>query len=225
MPSRARYRLSSTESPRKRRDFWYVRDIPSLALVRAGANVVSFPRNSIVPAVGSMSPEITLNSVVLPAPFGPRMARRSPCATSRSTSRTAWRPPKRRPIPRKRRIGSACTGTAASDKDLPRDRRGDLLALPGQRLLDAVREVASRSRRRRRVRAAERLIDVRDHANGLRCELAVLGEQLPVEDVDHGLTVLVEVKRAVRCCELHLSDCRLQRLLATGDVPADRLQA
>ena len=109
----ARYRLSSTESPRKRRDFWYVRDIPSLALVRAGANVVSLPRNSIVPAVGSTSPEMTLNSVVLPAPFGPRMARRSPCATSRSTSRTAWRPPNRRPTPRKRRIGSAGSDGAA----------------------------------------------------------------------------------------------------------------
>ena len=29
---------------------------------------------------------MTLNSVVFPAPFGPRMARRSPCTTSRSTS-------------------------------------------------------------------------------------------------------------------------------------------
>ena len=29
---------------------------------------------------------MTLKSVVLPAPFGPRIARRSPCATSRSTS-------------------------------------------------------------------------------------------------------------------------------------------
>ena len=53
------------------------------------------------------SPAMTLKSVVLPAPFGPRIARRSPCATSRSTSRTACRPPKRRPTPRKRRVGSA----------------------------------------------------------------------------------------------------------------------
>jgi hypothetical protein len=59
------------------------------------------------PEVAGMSPEITLNSVVFPAPFGPRIARRSPGATSRSTSRTASRPPKRRPTPRRRRIGSA----------------------------------------------------------------------------------------------------------------------
>ena len=53
------------------------------------------------------SPQMTLKSVVLPAPFGPRIARRSPWATSRSTSLTARRPPKRRPTPRRRRVGSA----------------------------------------------------------------------------------------------------------------------
>src|SRR5690242_11094143 len=85
-----------------------------------------------------MSPAITLNSVVLPAPFGPRIPRRSPGATSRSTSLTAWSPPKRRPIPRKRRIGCAsCVSTGASVKPLLDDLvrylavRDDLdLALP-----------------------------------------------------------------------------------------------
>ena len=70
--------------------------------------VTSRPNNSIDPDVGGNSPEITLNSVVLPAPLGPRMARRSPGAISRSTSRTAWTPPKRRPTPRRRRIGRRC---------------------------------------------------------------------------------------------------------------------
>jgi len=36
---------------------------------------MSSPRNSIVPEVGGKSPEMTLKSVVLPAPFGPRIAR------------------------------------------------------------------------------------------------------------------------------------------------------
>ena len=76
----------------------------------AASVLTSSPRKSIVPELGLTSPEMTLNNVVLPAPFGPRIARLSPCATSRSTSRTAWRPPKRRPIPRKRRIGSAFSG-------------------------------------------------------------------------------------------------------------------
>src|SRR3954463_5346504 len=65
-----------------------------------------------------MSPAITLKSVVLPAPFGPRMPRRSPGVTSRSTSLTARRPPKRRPTPRKRRVGSTCSARAASVNDL-----------------------------------------------------------------------------------------------------------
>src|SRR2546427_1916694 len=38
---------------------------------------------------------MTLKSVVLPAPFGPMMPRRSPWRTWRLTSRTAVRPPKR----------------------------------------------------------------------------------------------------------------------------------
>ena len=38
---------------------------------------------------------IRLNSVVLPAPFGPMMRRRSPGITVSDTSRVAGRPPKR----------------------------------------------------------------------------------------------------------------------------------
>ena len=58
-------------------------------LVRAGqaelargcgpaACVTSWPKSSTVPDVAGKSPAITLNSVVLPAPFGPSIARRSP---------------------------------------------------------------------------------------------------------------------------------------------------
>src|SRR5579884_2285036 len=39
-------------------------------------------------------PAIRLNSVVLPAPFGPMMSRRSPCATTRSTPDVTLKPPK-----------------------------------------------------------------------------------------------------------------------------------
>src|SRR2546430_2560993 len=171
--------LSSTDSPRKSRDCWYVRARPSRARFRAGIVVTSPPNSSIVPEVGGKSPEMTLNSVVLPAPFGPRIARLSPRATSRSTSRTAWRPPNRRPIPRRRRIGSASTGAAAcATKVLAGDLRGDDLALPGQRLLDAGRERAARRRRARGVRAAERLVDIRNLADRLDGELAALQVQL-----------------------------------------------
>src|SRR5829696_6907561 len=99
------------------------------ARLRAGDAVTSRPNSSTEPAVGGNSPEIRLNSVVLPAPFGPRMARRSPGLTSRSTSLTAWTPPKRRPTPRKRRIGSAASGDvtgAATDRYLPKLTFSDL---------------------------------------------------------------------------------------------------
>jgi hypothetical protein len=39
---------------------------------------MSSPKKRIVPEEGGKSPVMQLNSVVLPAPFEPRMARRSP---------------------------------------------------------------------------------------------------------------------------------------------------
>src|SRR5262245_44138073 len=121
------------------------------------------------PEVAGKSPQITLKSVVLPAPFGPRIARRSPSATSRSTSRTAWRPPNRRPTPRRRRAGSACSVTTASLNDLLQDLARELavrdhadLALPRGLELLARRLGATRRRARRLEQAAERLIDTRD---------------------------------------------------------------
>src|SRR6185295_2791434 len=117
---------------------------------------------------------MTLNSVVLPAPLGPRIARRSPGATSRSTSRTAWRPPNRRPTPRKRRVGSACSAAGASVKRLLDHLGGDHtvlhdldLALPWRLELLAGRNRAAVRRVGRLYEAAERLVDarhVRDHS-------------------------------------------------------------
>src|SRR5712671_5973078 len=157
--------------------------MPSFARALGESCVISSPWNSIVPELGGKSPEITLKSVVLPAPFGPRIARRSPCATSRSTSRTAWRPPNRRPIPRSRRIGSACSGAAASvTRALAGDLRVLRLADPRQAPLHAGRAVSPRWRGRCGERAAERLIDVRDVADRLDRQLAALAVQLLVVD-------------------------------------------
>src|SRR6185295_14756309 len=216
---------SSTLRPRKRRDFWYVRPMPSR--VRPGARMwpMSWPRNSIVPDVWGMSPEMTLNSVVFPAPLGPRMARLSPGATSRSTSRTASRPPNRRPIPLRRRIGPACSVVTPSTRWLPADdlHRGGL-AEPWEALLLTAGEVTPRSRRRAAERAAERLVDVRDGRHGLDRQLAVLHEQLLVVDREDGLTVLVELDRAVRGRQLHLGQRGLQLALVL-DVALDGLEA
>src|SRR6185436_12889962 len=126
-----------------------------------------------------------LNRVVLPAPFGPRIARRSPGAISIETSRTAWRPPNRRPTPRKRRAGSACSVATASLNYLLQGLRRDLavrddldLALPRGGQLLARRLGASRGRARRLEEAAERLVDagnVRDHDRSHRA-VGVLDE-------------------------------------------------
>src|SRR4051794_1282019 len=195
--------------------------------VRPGAAIwpMSWPRNSIVPDVCGMSPEITLNSVVLPAPLGPRMARRSPYATSRSTSRTACSPPNRRPIPRRRRIGPARSGVTSVTAWLPADdldRRG--LAQPREVALLTARRLAARGRRRVAERAAERLVDARDAVHRLDRQLAAVHVQLLVVDGQDGLAVVVELYRPVRRGQLGLRQRGLQ-LALVGDVALDRLEA
>src|SRR3954469_22847279 len=148
--------------------------------VRPGAGMAptSSPRNSIVPDVAGRSPAITLNRVVLPAPFGPRIARRAPGATSRSTSRTAVRPPNRRLTPRRRRIGSADSVVAAVMREgLAPGLDGLQLAAPRQIALLAAGRRAARGRRRRAERAAEVLRHAGDRRDRLDRELAVLHVQ------------------------------------------------
>src|SRR5581483_212800 len=60
----------------------------------------SRPSRRIDPADGRINPEIMLNRVVLPAPFGPMTLVTLARATSRSTALTATRPPKRLVRPR-----------------------------------------------------------------------------------------------------------------------------
>src|ERR1700675_3297699 len=61
---------------------------------------MSRPFRRISPASGASPPAIRLNSVVLPAPFGPMMPSASPGATDRSISSAAMTDPKllRRPL-------------------------------------------------------------------------------------------------------------------------------
>src|SRR5262245_37758670 len=54
---------------------------------------MSRPNSEIDPASGASSPVIRLNSVVLPAPLGPMMRRRSPGSTARSMPLVTRRPP------------------------------------------------------------------------------------------------------------------------------------
>src|SRR3984957_10006295 len=65
-----------------------------------GKKVTSSPKKRIVPEDGGKSPVMQLNSVVLPAPFEPRTARRSPGRTVSEMSVRAARAPNSRVTPR-----------------------------------------------------------------------------------------------------------------------------
>src|SRR5579864_6876794 len=68
--------------------------------MRSGLHrVMSAPRNRTRPAVGAMNPVTRLNSVVLPAPFGPISPTISPSRTANETPSTARSPPKVRERP------------------------------------------------------------------------------------------------------------------------------
>src|ERR1700728_368037 len=65
-----------------------------------GKKVTSSPKKRMVPEDGGKSPVMQLNSVVLPAPFEPRTARRSPGRTVSEMSVSAARAPNSRVTPR-----------------------------------------------------------------------------------------------------------------------------
>jgi hypothetical protein len=75
--------------------FWNVRARPSPAMRCGGQPVISVPSKRMLPAVGTSSPEIMLNVVVLPAPLGPIIAVTPPRLSESDTCETATRPPNR----------------------------------------------------------------------------------------------------------------------------------
>ena len=86
--------LSRTDIPRKSRMFWYVRATPSAVTWCGGSPWIGCPAKRMAPAVTGKTPVMRLNSVVLPAPFGPMTATSWPRATEKDTLFTARRPPK-----------------------------------------------------------------------------------------------------------------------------------
>ena len=78
------------------RMFWKVRAMPMRARRCGLVPVISRPSNRTRPLSGRSTPVMRLNSVVLPAPFGPTTDRTSPAATPKLTAFTACNPPKRR---------------------------------------------------------------------------------------------------------------------------------
>src|SRR6202043_4168721 len=86
--------LSSTESFGNRLVTWNVRAMPSAVRRWLGQRVTSWPNSSTRPDDAGRMPVIRLNNVVLPAPFGPMIALRSPGMIFSDTPRTARKPPK-----------------------------------------------------------------------------------------------------------------------------------
>ena len=68
--------------------------MPSWQVWSGVARVMVLPSKVMLPAVAGLRPEMTSNSVVLPAPFGPPIPSASPGKTSKVISRTAARAPK-----------------------------------------------------------------------------------------------------------------------------------
>src|SRR5262245_11159241 len=73
---------------------WNERPTPSRHRSCGAMPVMSRSLKSTFPPSGSTWPVMRLNSVVLPAPFGPMIALIDPCGTRKLTPPTAWKPPK-----------------------------------------------------------------------------------------------------------------------------------
>src|SRR5207237_574569 len=102
---------------------------------RLGTRVMSRSKSVTEPASGASSPVIRLKSVVLPAPLGPMMSRRSPGSTTRLTPEVTRSPPNDLSRPR---TASALSGR--SSDHLPGPELGDLgraISELGQVLLEA----------------------------------------------------------------------------------------
>src|SRR6185312_3467160 len=110
--SRAARTFSSTVSFGKILVCWNERPSPMPQILCGATPVTSRPLTCTLPAVGRRWPVIRLNSVDLPAPFGPITAAISPSATARSTSETARKPANDLERPRTSSI-AACSLLAA----------------------------------------------------------------------------------------------------------------
>src|SRR6202165_655725 len=86
--------FSSTDMPSNVCGTWNVRARPSCARTSGVRLVMSRPSNKTLPDVDRRSPVRQLNSVDLPAPFGPIRPRMSPCSSVTDAASTALKLPK-----------------------------------------------------------------------------------------------------------------------------------
>src|SRR5262249_32469026 len=96
---------------------WKVRAIPFCATTCTGSPVIFSPAKMTSPAVGFSTLVIRLNTVDLPAPFGPMTARILPASRLMSTASTATSAPKRRTNPLHSSSGIGCLLAAGGARD------------------------------------------------------------------------------------------------------------
>src|SRR5215212_11981857 len=132
--------------------------MPSAAS-RCGAQPVTTRSSKATrPASGRITPVIRLNSVVLPAPFGPTTDTTCARSTSKPTRSTATRPPKRRVSPSTARSGAEAASDSvvgSSPVDLDHHHLGAEVVALGR-----VLEAYLRADRRRDLERGERLLQL-----------------------------------------------------------------
>src|SRR5262249_4738498 len=109
--------------------FWNVLATPWWVTRCTGSPISSWPSNRAEPRVARSTPEIRLNTVVLPAPFGPTRLTISPSSTSIDSSSTATRPPKATVRPRTSRIARRSPNRRSLTRGRVHDRAGGGLHL------------------------------------------------------------------------------------------------
>src|SRR5712672_621042 len=92
--------------------------MPRCATACTGSPVMTSPAKMTSPAVGFRTLVIRLNTVDLPAPFGPMTARILPASRLMSTASTATSAPKRRTSPLHSSSGIGCLLAAGRARDL-----------------------------------------------------------------------------------------------------------
>src|SRR5689334_3284741 len=118
--------LSSTVSAGNGRTIWKVRPMPRRQTSSGLSPSIRSPWNAMVPLFGANIPAIRLNSVVLPAPFGPITAKIAPSGTEKLTSATALSPLKFFEMPATSSIGTSLLRLLAFvEAQEARERRPD----------------------------------------------------------------------------------------------------
>src|SRR5512134_2836948 len=202
--------LSSTVSFGNRLVIWKVRAMPSAVRRWLGQAVMSRPNSSTWPADAGRTPVITLKSVVLPAPFGPMIALRSPGKIFRLTACTACRPPKLLESPFSSRTGD-CPRLPFAIQQLPS------LAELARRIVAAVDGLLEEFLLLELVELAHVGVGLDHGVPQLVLVVAVLLllSHHPDVDVVNRVPHLVEADRTARCLELDARQ-HLDELLGAG---------